>query len=313
MPLFAVDRRSQQEERRMITRRRFAGGAGAAMFVCGLAGAPGAARAVGGLSEKLAADIARIEKESGGRLGVAVLDTGTEARAVHRADERFPMCSTFKLLAAAAILARVDADKERLDTRVRFEARDVVVNSAMTKDRAGGEGMSVAELCEAAMIVSDNTAGNLLLARLGGPQGLTAYARSLGDMVTRLDRIEPDLNEAIPGDPRDSTSPAAMLSNLRTLVLGDVLSASSKDQLTRWLIGNKTGDTRLRAGLPSGWRVGDKTGSGERGTTNDVGIIWPPGRAPVLVSIYLTETAASGEQRNATLAAVGRAVVSALS
>ena len=141
---------------------------------------------------------------------------------------------------------------------------------------------------------------------------MTAYARSLGDTVTRLDRIEPDLNEAIPGDPRDTTSPAAMLSNLRTLVLGNVLSASSKDQLIRWLIGNKTGDTRLRAGLPSGWRVGDKTGSGERGTTNDVGIIWPPERAPIVVSIYLTETSFAGEQRNATLAAVGRAVASAL-
>jgi beta-lactamase class A len=297
----------------MITRRRFSRGAGAAVIGCGLARAPGVARAAGGPSEKLNADLARIEKESGGRLGVAVLDTGTEASAAHREDERFPMCSTFKLLAAAAILARVDAGKDRLDSRIRFDARDVVVNSAMTKDRAGGEGMSVAELCEAAMIVSDNTAGNLLLARLGGPAGLTAYARSLGDMVTRLDRIEPDLNEAIPDDPRDTTSPAAMLSSLRTLVLGNVLSENSKDQLTRWLLGNKTGDTRLRAGLPSGWRVGDKTGSGERGTTNDVGIIWPPGRAPILVSIYLTETPLAGEQRNATLAAVGRAVASALS
>jgi beta-lactamase class A len=297
----------------MITRRRFAYGAGAAIIGCGLAGTLSAARAAPGLSEKLAADLARIEKESGGRLGVAALDTLTEARVGHRADERFPMCSTFKLLAAAAILARVDAGKERLDTRVRFEARDVVVNSAMTKDRAGGEGMSIEELCEAAMIVSDNTAGNLLLARLGGPQGLTAYARSLGDTVTRLDRIEPYLNEAIPGDERDTTSPAAMLSNLRALVLGNALSESSKDQLTRWLIGNKTGDTRMRAGLPSGWRVGDKTGSGDRGTTNDVGIIWPPGRAPVLVSIYLTETSLAGEQRNATLAAVGRAVASVLS
>jgi beta-lactamase class A len=313
MPLFAVDRRPQQEEKPMITRRGFARGAGAAIVGYGFAKTSGVARAAGGLSGKLAADLAKIEKESGGRLGVAVLDTGTEAQAAHRGDERFPMCSTFKLLAAAAILARVDAGKERLDTRVRFEARDVVVNSAMTKDRVGGEGMSVAELCEAAMIVSDNTAGNLLLARLGGPEGLTAYARSLGDMVTRLDRTEPDLNEAVPGDPRDTTSPAAMLSNLRTLVLGNVLSASSMDQLTRWLLGNKTGDTRLRAGLPSAWRVGDKTGSGERGTTNDVGVVWPPGRAPILVSIYLTETSLAGEQRNATLAAVGRAVASALS
>jgi len=296
----------------MITRRRFAVGAGAAIAGCGFAKATSVAQAAGIAPEKLTAELARIEKESGGRLGVAVLDMLTDARAAHRADERFPMCSTFKLLAAAAILARVDAGKERLDTRIRFEARDVVVNSAMTKDRAGGEGMSLAELCEAAMIVSDNTAGNLLLVRLGGPAGLTAYARSLGDTVTRLDRTEPDLNEALPGDPRDTTSPLAMLSNLRTLVLGNALSASSKDQLTRWLVGNKTGDTRLRAGLPGGWRVGDKTGAGERGTTNDVGIIWPPGRAPILVSIYLTETSLAGDQRNATLAAVGRAVASAL-
>jgi beta-lactamase class A len=296
----------------MITRRRFAHGAAAAIVGCGFAGAPRTARSAPGLSDKLAAEFARIEKESGGRLGVAVLDTRTDARAAHRADERFPMCSTFKLLAAAAILARVDAGKERLDTRIRFEDRDLVVNSAMTKDRVGGEGMSIAELCEAAMIVSDNTAGNLLLARLGGPEGLTAYARSLGDTVTRLDRIEPYLNEAIPGDERDTTSPAAMLADLYALALGNVLSASSRDQLTRWLLGNKTGDTRLRAGLPSYWRVGDKTGSGDRGTTNDIGIIWPPGRAPVLVSIYLTETSLAGEQRNATLAAVGRAVAYAL-
>jgi beta-lactamase class A len=162
------------------------------------------------------------------------------------------------------------------------------------------------------MIMSDNTAGNLLLASFGGPAGLTAYARSLGDAVTRLDRIEPDLNEALPGDPRDTTSPVAMLTNLQSLVLGNVLSAVSKERLTGWLVGNKTGDARLRAGLPKDWRVGDKTGSGERGTTNDVGIVWPPGRAPVIIAIYLTGTPAAAEQRNATLAAVGRAVVAAL-
>jgi beta-lactamase class A len=294
----------------MITRRRLVGGAGAAVAGFALAGAQ--AWATGERLAQLGADFAKIESDSGGRLGVAVLDTLTQARAAHRADERFPMCSTFKLLAAAAVLARVDAGKERLDRRVRFEVGDVVVYSPITKERTGGEGMSLAELCEAAMTVSDNTAGNLLLATLGGPAGLTAYARSLGDAVTRLDRIEPDLNEAIAGDPRDTTSPAAMLANLHTLVLGTALAASSKDQLTRWLLGNKTGDTRLRAGLPSGWRVGDKTGSGERGTTNDVGIIWPRERAPVLVSIYLTGTSAGAEQRNATLAAVGRAVASAL-
>jgi beta-lactamase class A len=265
-----------------------------------------------GFSDTLASDLARIEQDSGGRLGVAVLDTLSGNRTGHRIDERFPMCSTFKLLAAAAVLARVDAGKEQLDRRIRFEARDIVVNSPMTKERAGSTGMSLEELCEAAMIVSDNTAGNLLLAALGGPAGLTAYARSLGDAVTRLDRIEPELNEALPDDPRDTTSPVAMLTNLQTLILGNVLSAASKERLTGWLIGNKTGDTRLRGGLPKDWRVGDKTGSGERGTTNDVGIVWPPGRAPVIIAIYLTGTPAAAEHRNATLAAVGRAVAAAL-
>jgi beta-lactamase class A len=292
----------------IISRRYFATVACAAFVGYGLRTI--SAWAAGNFAERLASDIARVETESGGRLGVAVLDTLTDARFGHRADERFPMCSTFKLLAAAAILARVDAKQERLDRLIEFA--DVVVNSPVTKDHVGSPGMSLEELCEAAMTMSDNTAGNLLLASLGGPEGLTAYARSLGDTVTRLDRIEPELNEATPGDVRDTTTPAAMVANMRALALDKALSATSREQLVRWLIGNKTGDTRLRAGLPAGWRVGDKTGSGERGTTNDVGVFWPPDRAPVLVSIYLTQTAAAPAQRNATLAAVGRAVASAL-
>ena len=170
----------------------------------------------------------------------------------------------------------------------------------------------MAELCEAAITLSDNTAANLILASLGGPEGLTAYARSIGDTTTRLDRIEPFLNEAVPGDLRDTTTPAAMLKNVHTLALGDALSAASKQQLTAWLLGNRTGDARLRAGLPAGWRCGDKTGSGERGTTNDIGVVWPPHGAPIIVAIYLTETAASGEKRNATLAEIGRAVSAVL-
>ena len=287
----------------MISRRCFATGACAVLVG---AGPRGRARAADGFADALAGDIASIEVESGGRLGVAVLDTLTDARFGQRADERFPMCSTFKLLAAAAILARVDAGEERLDRRVRFGAGEVVVNSPITKDRIGGEGMTLAELCEAAMTVSDNTAGNLLLASLGGPAGLTAYARSLGDAVTRLDRIEPELNEARPGDPRDTTTPEAMLANLRALVLENALSAASRAQLERWLVGNKTGDTRLRAGLPAGWRVGDKTGSGERGTTNDVGVFWPPGRAPIVVTAYLGEAPGSVESQETILADVAR-------
>jgi beta-lactamase class A len=260
----------------------------------------------------LAVQFAEIEKASGGRLGVAVLDTKTGARSGHRPDERFPMCSTFKLLAAAAILKRVDAGHERLDRRIPFGPSDLVVNSPTTKARVGEGGLTLAELCEAAMVMSDNTAGNLLLANLGGPAGLTAIARSLGDQTSRLDRWEPDLNEALPGDPRDTTTPAAMLENIRLLVLGDALSVSSRQQLTAWLLGNKTGDTRLRARLPKGWRVGDKTGAGEQGTTNDVGLLWPPNRDPVIVSAYLTNSPASTEQRNATIAAVGEVVAGAL-
>lgn len=290
----------------MTTRRELIAGA-AALAGFGLFGATGA-RA--GLPGTLAQDLARIELESGGRLGVAVLDTGSGARIEHRGDERFPMCSTFKLLGSAAVLKRVDQGQEKLDRRIVFQAKDIVANSPITEKHVGGDGMTLAEICEAAMTVSDNTAGNLILASLGGPQGITDYARSLGDRFTRLDRFETELNEALPDDPRDTTTPLAMLGNLRKLVLGDALSAASKDQLTKWLLANKTGDTRVRAHLPPGWRTGDKTGSGDRGTTNDIGVLWPAEGAPIVVTIYLTGTEASAEKRSATIAAVGKAIAS---
>jgi beta-lactamase class A len=295
----------------MTTRRHFIIGAGA-IAGFGLPGTGLFARAEPGLPDTLRSEFTRIERESQGRLGVAVLDTQSHKQIGHHAEDRFPMCSTFKMLATAAVLARVDAGKERLDRRITFKASDVVVNSPITKDRAGGDGMTLAAICEAAMTFSDNTAGNLILSSLGSPHALTAYARSIGDTMTRLDRNEPALNEAVPGDLRDTTTPSAMVKNMQTLLLGEALSPASKEQLTKWMVGNKTGDTRLRAGMPAGWKVGDKTGAGERGTTNDVGIVWPPQRAPVLVAIYLTETSAPVEQRNAALAAVGRAVASAI-
>jgi len=295
----------------MITRRLFSAATGSVFFGAGLAGRARLARSAGGLSDKLAGDLAKLESESGGRLGVAVVDTVSGVRVGHRLDERFPMCSTFKLLASAAVLARVDAGKERLDRRIRFESGDIVPYSPATKDRVGGTGMSLAELCEAVMILSDNTAANLMLTTFGGPAGLTAYARSLGDTVTRLDRFEPHLNEAVPDDVRDTTSPAAMAANIRTLILGTALSEASRKQLTTWLIGNKTGDTRLRAGLPKDWRIGEKTGAGT-GTSNDVGLAWPPGREPIIMSVYLTGTSASSERQHATIAGVGRAIAAAL-
>lgn len=256
--------------------------------------------------------LAELERKHGGRLGVAVLDTQNGRRIAHRADERFPMCSTFKFLAAACVLSRVDRKEESLDRRIAFSRNDLVPYSPVTEKRAADGSMTVDEVCDAAMTLSDNTAGNLLLASFGGPAGLTAFARSIGDDMSRLDRLETALNEAIPGDPRDTTAPVSMLHNLNKLVLEPTLSESSRGQLTAWLVGNKTGDTRLRAGFPSGWRIGDKTGAGDNGTTNDIAVIWPANRAPVLVTAYLTGSRGSPEERNAVIADVARIVTADL-
>ena len=252
--------------------------------------------------------LADIEARTGGRLGVAVLDTASGELTGRRLDERFPLCSTFKVLAAAALLARVDGGQESLDRRIVFGREALVPYSPVTESRVGGSGMSLAELCEAAVTRSDNTAGNLLLQTLGGPAGLTALLRSLGDGVTRLDRTEPTLNEAAPGDPRDTTSPAAMVRTLSKLTLGSALSQPSRERLTGWLIDNRTGGARLRAGLPPGWRIGEKTGTGENGTTNDAGLLWPPEGAAQVVAVYLTASDRPLAEREAALAAVARVV-----
>jgi beta-lactamase class A len=288
------------------TRRAFSLGLGMALAT-GASTRPCAVFAAVPADDALAAELARIEKTVAGRLGVAVRDTGTGRRRGHRLDERFPMCSTFKMLASAALLARVDKGVEDLGRRIRYSSADLVPYSPVTKEHVA-DGMTLAEICHAAITQSDNTAGNLILASLGGPAALTRYARSIGDPVTRLDRTEPTLNEAIPGDPRDTTTPAAMAANLEALALGDTLSPRSRDQLATWLVATETGDARLRAGIPKDWRVGDKTGTGNRGTANDIAVIWPPQRKPLTVSVYLTETKASLDDRNAAIAAVGRAV-----
>ncbi|PPQ42695.1 class A beta-lactamase [Rhodopseudomonas palustris] len=269
-----------------------------------------------GSSAALAADAladmcARLEAGSGGRLGVCVLDTASGRMIGHRLDERFPMCSTFKALAAGLVLARVDRKQENLDRRVSYAKSDLVTYSPATEKHVE-DGMTIAELCEAAITLSDNTAANLLLASFGGPAGLTAFARSLGDETTRLDRIETELNEALPGDPRDTTSPRAMAQDLRALTLGDALSPASRAQLITWLKANTTGGTRLRAGVPPGWTVGDKTGTGGRGTANDIAVLWPPQRAPLIVTVYLTGATVSRDQQNKIIADVGAAVADAM-
>ncbi len=256
--------------------------------------------------------LAALERRNGGRLGVAALDTASGRRVGHRGDELFPLCSTFKFLAAAFVLARVDRGEEKLDRRVVFSDKDLVTYSPVTKNHVGPGGMSMAEICEAAVTLSDNTAGNLQLASFGGPAGLTAYARSLGDRATRLDRIETELNEAKPGDPRDTTTPVAMLDTMQRLLISDALSASSRDRLIGWLLASKTGARRLRAGLPADWRVGDKTGTGNNGTANDVAIAFPPGRAPILITAYYPESTIPDDARNAVIAEAGRLAVAGL-
>lgn len=278
--------------------------AGLLLSITGLLPNPGLAAAVplGG-----SGPLRRIEASQGGRLGVAALDTASGSRIDHRADERFPLCSTFKFLAAAYVLARVDAGEEALDRVLTYGRDDIVAHSPATEPRLG-TGMTIGALCEATMTLSDNTAANLLLASFGGPEGLTRYLRSIGDDVSRLDRIEPALNEATPGDPRDTTSPAAMLATMQRLLLGDALSPASRRVLTDWLIANRTGDRRIRAGVPQDWTVGDKTGGGAYGTTNDIAILWPPGQAPILLTVYLTESSASADDREASIAQVGKII-----
>ncbi len=249
--------------------------------------------------------IAAIEEREGGRLGVAVLDTGTGVRLEHRAGERFPMCSTFKLLAAAAVLKRVDAREAELDRKIPYGAADLLEYAPVTKAHVAEGGMTLGSLCAAAIDWSDNTAANLILDAIGGPAGFTQFARALDDQKTRLDRNEPALNAAAPGDERDTTTPAAMIADLQKVLLGDALSEASRKQLETWLIADKVGDKRLRAGLPPSWGIGDKTGSGDHGTANVVAIIRPPARAPLLAAVYYTEDDKPMEARNAVHKEIG--------
>jgi beta-lactamase class A len=251
---------------------------------------------------------ASLETKHGGRLGVAALDGETGEGMTYRQNERFPLCSTFKLLAAAAVLRNVDRGSERLDRRISYSEADLLEYAPVTRANISNGGMTAGELCAAAIELSDNTAGNLLLAAIGGPAGLTSYARSLGDTVTRLDRNEPTLNTAIPGDLRDTTSPAAMLSNLDKLLNGNALTKTSRDTLLNWLHNCKTAANRIPAGLPKEWKSGDKTGSGDNGTVNDVAFIERPAAAPVIIAAYYTSSSASPAERDGVLAEVGRIV-----
>lgn len=253
-----------------------------------------------------------IEQRLGGRVGAYILDTGTGQTWTHRAEERFPLNSTVKAFACAAVLARVDRGQEDLSRTVTFTKSDVVFHSPVVEKVAGGPGMSVADVCAAAMVQSDNAAANAALKRIGGPAGFTAFMRSIGDDKTRLDRWEPEMNEARPGDPRDTTTPATAAASLQRLVLGDVLASPSRQRLTDWLLGNAVSGPLLRAGLPAGWRVADRTGAGGHGSRSIIAVIWPPERPPVIAAVYLTGAKGDLGTRNRAIAEVGTALAATL-
>jgi beta-lactamase class A len=258
--------------------------------------------------DRVARLIANLEQDVGGRIGVAALDTETGARIAHRGGERFAMCSTFKWLLAAAALQRLDRDE-----MLPFSQNDLVEYSPVTGPRVGEGAMSVEALCEAAVVTSDNTAANLLIRRLDGPEGVTRWLRNRVDGVTRLDRYEPALNENAPGDPRDTTTPDAMINAMRRLLVRRDLRRRNRAKLIEWMIASETGRDRLLGGLPEDWRVGDKTGTSDEANnaTNDVAIAWPPKRRPILIACYMSNSSVDFPARKAAHARIARMIAAA--
>ncbi|WP_344272744.1 class A beta-lactamase [Streptomyces hebeiensis] len=255
--------------------------------------------------------LADVERRFDARLGVYVLDTGTGRTVTYRADERFAHASTFKALLAGVVLKRTS--DARLDHTVRYDAEDVERSGyAPITSRHVDEGMTIRALTDAALRHSDNTAANLLLEELGGPAELQAALRELGNRTTNVDRWEPELNEATPGDVRDTSTPRALGTDLRRFVLGDALPEDRRQLLTDWLVRNTTGDPFIRAGVPDGWKVGDKTGTGEYGTRNDIAIAWPPGRDPVVIAVQSDRGVADADSDDALIAEATKAALAAL-
>ncbi|MTE17060.1 class A beta-lactamase [Nocardia aurantiaca] len=253
-----------------------------------------------------------LEQQHGARVGVVAIDTGTGKTLGYRQDERFAFDSTFKPLACGALLHAHPLNSGFFDQVIHFGADKLVPNSPITSTRLD-TGMSVAELCEAAITRSDNTAGNQILELLGGPQAVTAFLRSIGDRTTRMDRWETELNTNIPGDERDTSTPAVLADDYRKLVLGDTLPEPERTQLTTWLLANTTGDARIRAGLPADWKTADKTGSGDYGTANDIAVTWPAsGAAPLVIVVLTTKPDQAAPADNPLVAALAKEAVGAV-
>lgn len=255
--------------------------------------------------------VTALEAQSGGRIGVCILDTATGKSVGHRMEQRFPMCSTFKFLLAAAVLKQAESTTLTLDRSVPVPPRPLLGHSPLTEPHAGST-MTVAALCHATLTQSDNTAANLLLNVLGGPPAVTAFARAIGDTETRLDRNEPDLNSSIEGDPRDTTTPALMAADLRRVLLDKALKPAGRQQMAEWMEACITGLERIRKDIPEGWRAADRTGSNGEHTTNDIAVLWPTNREPVIVTVYITQCPGPEIKRGNLIAEVGRFVREAI-
>lgn len=255
----------------------------------------------------------KLESNVGGRIGVAVYNKRNKEVLSYRGNERFPFCSTGKVMTVAAILKRAEKEPDLLSKSIKYSKTDVDKSGyAPITSKYLDKGMTISELSQAALDYSDNTAMNLLVAEVGGVSKITDYARSIGDEKFRLDRIEPELNTAIPRDPRDTTTPLAMTMSLDKLVLEKSLESNSQIYLSKWLKANTTGDKRIRAGLSHNWIVGDKTGTGAYGTTNDIGVIWIPKCTPVVISIYYTQDKKDAKPNDLVIASATKIAINSL-
>jgi beta-lactamase class A len=263
-------------------------------------------------NEETAHQFAALEAKTKSRIGVAAIDLSTNRRVDYRSDERFIMCSTFKVLAVAAVLKRVDEGKEKLDRFVPYGEAQLLSYAPVTRAHVKEGGMTLEALCAAAIEMSDNTAANLLLETIGGPAKWTEFARSLGDTVSHLDHMEPELNVAIAGKDNDTTTPAAMCGALQRLFASDVLSTASRTKLEGWMQQGQTGIKMIRASVPADWKAGDKTGRSGDGATNDIAVVRPPGGGPIFVAIYTVDPSESQEARDQLVADVAKATFDAL-
>lgn len=273
---------------------------------------PAAARAQDAPPATVRQTIEEAERTTNARIGIAMLDAEEGRRWSYRGDEHFALTSTFKAFACAALLAKAEGGQIALGEVKRFTRSDLVTYSSVTQAHADGPGLSLDELCAATLRTSDNTAGNLVLDAIGGPGGFTPFMQRLGDESTRLDRRETSLIEAFPGDVRDTTTPIAAAASLQRLVAGDVLAANSRGKLTNWMAANEVAGPLLRSVLPGGWRIADRSGAGGYCARAIIATLWPPGRGPVVVAIYVAETSASMDERNKAIAMVGRAIIDAV-